>query len=273
MDKLSLRIFLEVVAQEGWFLEQSDIKTAFLSADNEGTDYVRLPGCVVQRGESPVRLLKKALYGLRRAPRAWNSTFTEWVVSVGFRASESEPCLFLHKEKQAMLVIYVNDLLVAAATMEEMSQVQGMLEARFKTRSFGEPTYFLGMNVAYDRKGKTLHLSQQTYVDALMEKYGEFVSIRRSLPIVGGVQLTKEQGELEPTTKPYSSLVGALLFLSVSTHPDICFAVNVLTKFLKCPGKAHWDVAIGVLLYLGGTRELGIQLGGVRVGGEKGCLG
>ena len=61
-----------------------------LNADNEGTDYIRLPGCVVRKGESPVRLLKKALYGLRRAPKAWNSTFTEWVVSVGFKATDSE---------------------------------------------------------------------------------------------------------------------------------------------------------------------------------------
>ena len=116
-----------------------------------------------------------------------------------------------------MLVIYVDDLSVAAATVtvEEMSQVQGMLERRFKTRSFGVPTYFLGMSVVYDQGGRKLHISQKMYVDALMEKYGEFVSVRQSLPIVVGTQLTKEQGELEPTTKPYSSLVGALLFLSV----------------------------------------------------------
>ena len=36
VDKQSLRIFLAVVAGNGWYLEQSDIKTAFLNAENTG---------------------------------------------------------------------------------------------------------------------------------------------------------------------------------------------------------------------------------------------
>ena len=86
------------------------MKTAFLNADNTCTDYVRLPKCVVgpSEGESPVRLLQKALYGLRRAPKAWNMTFTEWAVEGGFVQSEADPCLFTHSQMRAMLVIYVD---------------------------------------------------------------------------------------------------------------------------------------------------------------------
>ena len=94
-----------------------------------------------------------------------------------------------------MLVICVDDLSVAVATVtvEEMSQVQGMLERRFKTRSFGVPTYFLGMSVVYDQGGRKLHLSQKIYVDALMEKYGGFVSVRQSLPIVVGTNTVDQR--------------------------------------------------------------------------------
>jgi hypothetical protein len=271
VDKVSLRVFLAVVAQKGWLLEQADVKTAFLNAKNEGEDYVKLPGYVVRPGESPIRILQKALYGLRRAPKAWNSTFTEWVTSVGFKPTASDPCLFVHNSRPTMLVIYVDDLLVAAATEEDLEHVQGLMEERFRMRRMGVPQYFLGMDVDYEREQGRIHLCQKTYIGALMEKYGEYVVLQRSLPIQAGIILTKEQGEQLPTWKPYSSLVGALLFLAVSTRPDISFAVGVLSKFLKCPGEPHWEVAVGVLSYLSATRDRGVMLGDFGFG-EQGKL-
>jgi hypothetical protein len=160
-----------------------------------------------------------------------------------------------------MLVIYVDDLLVAAATEEDLEQVLNWMGERFKLRRMGVPQYFLGMDVRYNRNRGQLQLSQRTYIGALMERYGEYAVLPRSMPMQTGVILTKEQGELQPTQKPYSSLVGALLFLAVSTRPDISFAVGILSKFLKCPGEQHWEAAVGVLSYLNGTRERGVVVG------------
>jgi hypothetical protein len=58
--------------------------------------------------------------------------------------------------------------------------------------------------------------------------------------------------------------VGALLFVSVSTRPDISFAVNTLAKFVADPGVHHWEAAMQVLKYLGATKSYGILLGGER---------
>ena len=74
------------------------MKTAFLNAGNVGEDYVRLPKCAVREGDSGVRNLEKASYGLRRAPKAWNSTFTAWAVEGGFEQLQSEVCMYVHKE-------------------------------------------------------------------------------------------------------------------------------------------------------------------------------
>jgi hypothetical protein len=264
VDKVSLRVFLTVVAKYGWCLEQSDVKTAFLHAENVGNEYVKLPGGVGQDGKGMVRKLQKALYGLRRAPKAWNSTFTEWAVQAGFKQLGSEACLFVHGELSAMIVVYVDDLLVAAASSENVKKVQNLIGGRFQVRHLGRPKFFLGMNVNYNREQRKVHLCQHTYVDALMERYQGYVGAPRSLPIVCGVVLNKEQGELQPTDNPYSSLVGALLFLSVCTRPDISFAVGSLAKFISNPGEQHWRVAVDVLAYVGATRGQGIMLGDVR---------
>jgi hypothetical protein len=56
--------------------------------------------------------------------------------------------------------------------------------------------------------------------------------------------------------------VGALLFIASCTRPDVTFAVHILSRFLSKPNTAHWNAAVDVLLYLKGTSEKGIVLGG-----------
>jgi hypothetical protein len=76
-NKVSLRIFLAAVAGNRWEMVQADIKTAFLNAENPGLEYVKLPREVVEDDSQRVRVLKKALYGLQRAPKMWHQTFAK----------------------------------------------------------------------------------------------------------------------------------------------------------------------------------------------------
>ncbi|KAL6420407.1 hypothetical protein ACFW04_014533 [Cataglyphis niger] len=52
---------------------------------------------------------------------------------------------------------------------------------------------------------------------------------------------------------PYQSLLGSLMYLAVSTRPDIFYAISILSQFNTNPGKAHWSAAKRVLRYLKGT--------------------
>lgn len=61
---------------------------------------------------------------------------------------------------------------------------------------------------------------------------------------------------------PYCNLVGGLLWLAISTWPDIQYAVQQLSQFLDCYTHVHWQVAICVLHYLKETRSLQLCLGG-----------
>ena len=54
--------------------------------------------------------------------------------------------------------------------------------------------------------------------------------------MVSGIKLNKEQGEVDPTGHPFSSVIRALLYLAVCTRPDISFSVGMLAKFLSGPG-------------------------------------
>lgn len=54
---------------------------------------------------------------------------------------------------------------------------------------------------------------------------------------------------------PYQNLIGGLLYLSISTRPDIFFAVSFLSQFNSCYNVSHWKAAKRVLRYLKGTRD------------------
>lgn len=60
---------------------------------------------------------------------------------------------------------------------------------------------------------------------------------------------------------PYRELVGALMYLSVTTRPDLAHSTSVLSQFNNNFGTTHWSAAKRILRYLKGSSELGIVQG------------
>ena len=67
----SIRDIISLASVLGWRLHQMDMKTAFLKGIIEQEVYIEQPkGFIVHGSNSHIRWLKKALYGLKKAPRA-----------------------------------------------------------------------------------------------------------------------------------------------------------------------------------------------------------
>lgn len=60
---------------------------------------------------------------------------------------------------------------------------------------------------------------------------------------------------------PYQSAVGALMYLSITTRPDIAYATSVLASHMHNPGEQHWEGVKHVMAYLNGTRDRSILYG------------
>ena len=83
----SLRVILALASYYDHEIEQIDVVTSFLNADVFSEIYMDQPQgfrkkTVNNGGELDCKL-KKALYGFREAPRAWNSLLGDWLLSVG----------------------------------------------------------------------------------------------------------------------------------------------------------------------------------------------
>jgi hypothetical protein len=81
----TVRLLIAVAAQQGWEIHHSDVKSAFLNGELEEEVYVvQTPGFEQKGKEEKVFKLRKTLYGLRQAPRAWNTKLDSSLISLGF---------------------------------------------------------------------------------------------------------------------------------------------------------------------------------------------
>jgi hypothetical protein len=70
----SIRTIIAIAAEMGWRIHQMDVKTTFLNGFIEEDVYIEQPqGFEVSDRETHVCLLRKELYGLKQALRAWYS--------------------------------------------------------------------------------------------------------------------------------------------------------------------------------------------------------
>lgn len=86
----------------------------------------------------------------------------------------------------------------------------------------------------------------------------------RSIPASTNVKLVNlpprsNEDAIFMVNKPYRSLVGALLFVSMTCRPDISTVVQQLSQNLIAPHRLHWTTALGMVVYLLGTATHGLH--------------
>ena len=123
-----------MVASENLHIEQLDVKTAFLHGDLEEEIYIHQPeGFIVQRKENLVCRLKKSLYGLKQAPRQWYKKFDSFMGKSGYTRNEEDHCYFKHFDNSyIILLLYVDDMLIAGPSIEEIKNLKRELSKSLK---------------------------------------------------------------------------------------------------------------------------------------------
>ena len=258
----TLRTLLAKVVAEDMELNQLDIKTAFLNGELEETIHMQQPGGYNEGGANMVCLLRKSLYGSKQAPRAWNRRVRQELEDMGFKASDADPSLFTAQLKSGAvyILLYVDDILVAANSLTDIQSIKDRLASSFKLTDLGEAKYFLGWSLARDTRAGTLKAKQERLAREFVGRYGLQEGKTKSIPMSTSIKLepASEDNMLDKESYRYSELVGSLLYLSVCTRPDISKIVGVLSKHMANPSMEHWTAAKGVLRYVAGTSQTGI---------------
>ena len=112
------------------------------------------------------------------------------------------------------------------------------------------------MQITHDLNSKKLWLSQQEYIERLLETNNMKENKQVSSPLGGHFKLSRkccstlDEEKKKMKTIPYFSIVGILMYIMVCTRPNIAHAVRVVSRFLSNLGKEHWKVVKWIFKYL-----------------------
>jgi hypothetical protein len=159
----SIRTLLSIVAMHDYELEQLDVKTEFLHGKLEEDIYMNQPkSFIIPRKENLVCRLKKSLYGLKQYPRQWYKRFDSFMLSHSFKRSDYDSCVYLKivNGSAIYLLLYIDDILIAAKDKLEIAKLKAQLSKEFETKNSGAAKKILDMKITRDRKFGKLYLSQ-----------------------------------------------------------------------------------------------------------------
>eukprot|EP00253_Pinus_taeda_P018282 PITA_18282 len=163
-----------------------DVKIAFLNGQIEEEVYIEQPeGFETFNHESHVCRLKRALYKLKKAPRAWYIRIDKYFIGLGFTKSEEDANLY-H--------IVVKEDIARELEMKDM----GLMH------------YFLGMEV-WQKDGE-LFVSQGKYANEILRRFHMEKYKPMQTPLAGNWR--KEVATSREVVKAivYRQLVGSLMY-------------------------------------------------------------
>lgn len=244
VSRLSLvRSILVIINKYNLYACQLDVKTAFLNGILEEEIYMEIPdGVEVNKNTKKTKVCKlnRALYGLKISPKRWNKRFSEEAQKLGLENDLHEPCLFTWKKEGKIVVVllYVDDMLVASNDQEKLEEIKEKLSGTFETKDLGEPKNFLGITIERNKEERYMSIHQARYTESILERFHMNECKPQSTPMVTRkVSNKNKKSKLEEKSigeeirrVPYREAIGSLMYLANATRPDITFAVNYLAR-------------------------------------------
>ncbi|KAL1214883.1 Retrovirus-related Pol polyprotein from transposon TNT 1-94 [Cardamine amara subsp. amara] len=251
VDAITFRLLISLAIRENLDMRLMDVVTAYLYGPLDNEIYMKVPEGIELKDKESSReqhciKLNKSLYGLKQSGRMWYNKLSEYLVKEGYKNNPINPCVFIKKFTKGFVIIavYVDDLNILR-TSEEISQTVEYLKKEFEMKDLGKTRFCLGLQLEYMNNGILVH--QTTYTEKVLKRFNMDQSHPLSSPmVVRSLDLDKDlfgpkkddEDVLGPEV-PYLSAIGALMYLASHTRPDICFAVNLLSRFSLCPTQRH----------------------------------
>lgn len=257
----TIRILLSIASKENLLVHHFDVKTAFLNGKLSESIYMKQPPGFQGENKNLVCRLKKGIYGLKQAAKLWYEAIHDVLIRAGFQRSKADACLYSANinNEWVFVLIYVDDMAVAAKTKKTIQSVKSMIALKFNIQDLGEIKQYLGIEVERDSDG-IFHLGQTQYIKKIVNDFGLSTAKLSNIPLRVDYGKVKANDDILATNVEYQKLLGSLLYISVNTRPDIAAAVSILAQKVSQPLQEDWDELKRVLKYLKGTANLKLAL-------------
>lgn len=245
----TIRALLACAVNEKMYVHQMDVVSAYVQGYLHDEIYMEQPQLFAKQGnEDKICLLKRPLYGLKQAGREWYKRLNDYLIKIGAQNDASNPCVYVfgNGKNRVILLIYIDNLLLASTNMRKLNELKIKLKSEFKMNDLGPLSQILGINVERETATGKIRLNQRKYINELLIRFKMEESKTTSTPCDISQKLTEEDEVATPEemrNKPYRELVGSLIYLANATRPDIAYVASVLSRFYSNSQKKHWIAA------------------------------
>lgn len=267
------RHVLAVALLNDWGIESGDVDGAYLVADLQGPSvYLKLtpelweacgvPANRLEKLGTPCLRVQKAMYGLPRAGFDWFAHCDSVLVDkLGW---ERVPGLdSVYKKADAMLAVYVDDLLLAG-TAHARRREWNALREHIKLGDEPAPLKrFLGVRHQLQHvsvHGRKIRLDQSEYIGKMIATYNAKAAHpagRRAVPSVRRREVRDSPGRMAPTCRMH---VGSSMYAVRATRPDAAFSVNKLARSVSSWGETNDFDLEQLVSYFNATKDIGLEM-------------
>lgn len=219
--KESLNALYALAASTDLEMKLFDIITAFLIGSMDVPVHtVKVKG--FEDKSKDILLLDQSLYGAKQAHRQLNATLEVKLASIGFHSTKVDNLLY-SKWNGINLVhihMYVDDGLVISNRPSMVADTRANLSRRYDVKWNSHPTEHLGIKIKRDRSRRFLHLSQESYLQHILDRFGMEHCNPVSTPLLSSTRLVSASAEDQGAQSkfPYRQIVGCLNHAAVNTR-------------------------------------------------------
>nr|GEV27201.1 retrotransposon protein, putative, Ty1-copia subclass [Tanacetum cinerariifolium] len=146
VDIRAIRILIAIAAYYDYEIWKMDNKNAFFNGHLSEEVYMeQLEGFVNPKYPNHVCKLKRSIYGLKQASRQCNKQFDDEIKKFSFTQHRNEPCVYqkVSGSYGAILILYVNDILLMGNNIPMLQDVKSYLGRSFAMKDLGDAALFL----------------------------------------------------------------------------------------------------------------------------------
>ena len=191
------------------------------------------------------------------------------LAELGFKRYKADQAVFyIHAGKDILiLAIHVNDCTMTGSSDNLIQSYKLKIKSKYDSTDLRPIHWLLGIKITWDCENHTISLFQSSYIDSLIRQFNYTDLNPYSTPMDPNIRYLKNQCPQTPEQAtemhhiPYREAVGSLLYLAITTRPDIVFPIGILSQFVDNPGRVHWEGVKHVFRYLAGIRDWALVYG------------
>ena len=215
-----------------------DVEQAFAQTKLDEGVFMRLPrGCGRLSGK--IMRPNKSVYGLKQASRSWHAHITTCLKTQGFQQCLADACVvhFVEERRVAIIAVVHVDDIFSVGLKTRCDVFRAELNKMVSVKNLGELRWYGGCHYTREREMGTPTISQKTFANELAKTFS--VTSTSSVPLRVGVKLEDFDEDEMVENWPFRELVGNLMWLSMSTRPDIANAVRAVARYCTAPRAIH----------------------------------